>query len=207
MKIIRMLVGVIGIAALVVGCSTEQPLTTQDANSIKNTVRPEDRDGNNNAPAKAISTLSLANSYETLDELAEVSKLISEVQIVGVHSTNKEKDTTFYNAILVDVLKGPSEEKNIVIAQIGIEEEKERLGLLEVKRDNPLMQQEDSYILFLKQGNDDELGAVYYVAGEYQGKYEIRSQQVFSVNQEEKTQATVTGESLDQFKEKIRKLL
>lgn len=78
---------------------------------------------------------------------------------------------------------------------------------LRIDRENPLMQAGDSYILFLKTGNDERVGPLYYVTGEYQGKYQIQGDKVSSVNPDAKTQATISRKNVDQFKAKIRQLV
>lgn len=50
-------------------------------------------------------------------------------------------------------------------------------------------------------------GPLYYVAGEYQGKYKIQGDQVFSVNQQVKTKAMVAGQDLNSFKEEIKRFI
>lgn len=209
MKSLKMMISVAGIAALIAGCSVESPMTSQGQVSPP---APEPVISKNAADpgSKAVlagSSVSLAHSYETLEELEEASVLIAEVSIKDVLLTDKENDSSFYNATVTDVLKGTVEEKEIVLTQVGVEEEREKTGELKMERENPLMKVGDSYILFLKAGKDDRVGSLFYVAGEYQGKYQIQGEQVYSVNQKAQTKATISGESVDQFKEKIRELV
>ncbi|WP_249717350.1 hypothetical protein [Paenibacillus sp. J45TS6] len=150
---------------------------------------------------------SLAYSYESLEELEAASDVIAEVKIKDIHSEDVEKDSTLYNATIIDLLKGNGEEKEIILKQVGVEEAREKTGDLTIQRDNPLMKPDEKYILFLKAGQKAEVGPLYYVAGEYQGKYEIQGDQVFSVNQQEKTNAMVAGQDLISFKEEIKRIV
>ena len=150
---------------------------------------------------------SLAYAYESVEELEAASVVIAEVKIIDIHSEDVEKDSTLYNAAIIDLLKGNGEEKEIILKQVGVEEARERTGNLTIQRDNPHMKPDERYILFLKEGRKAEVGPLYYVAGEYQGKYEIQGDQVFSVNQQEKTKAMVAGQDLISFKEEIKRIV
>lgn len=201
MKFYKAIIGSIFLTFTLVGCSTEQPVENQTSNEVQNPST------NQNLGSGAGSSISLANSYDTLEDLTETSDLIAEVNINGVHSEREEQDSTLYNATLTDVLKGSPEEKEIIITQLGIKNEAEQTQESQIARENPLMEDAEQYVLFLKKGEDDQVGDIYYVSGEYQGKYQIQNQQVFSVNQNENTPKTISGENLPQFKEKITNLV
>ncbi|AJS59046.1 hypothetical protein [Paenibacillus sp. IHBB 10380] len=211
MKSLKVIIGAVGGAALIAGCSATPSQIDQEEMSTP--ASGQVTGAKVDPVSKAVtggSSVSLAHSYKSLEELEAVSVLIAEVNIKDVHSTDPVNDATFYNATVTDVLKG-TEGKEIILTQVGIEEEREKTGELQMDRENPIMQSGNSYILFLKAGKDERVGPLYYVAGEYQGKYqgkyEIQDQQVFSVNQDEKTKALVSGEDVTQFKEKIKDLV
>ncbi|APO48556.1 hypothetical protein BS614_30915 (plasmid) [Paenibacillus xylanexedens] len=70
------------------------------------------------------------------------------------------------------------------------------------------MEPGESYVLFLKAGQDEKVGPLYYVAGEFQGKYKIEGDKVFPVNKEqEAARAMVGGQDLAAFKEEIKSIV
>ncbi|WIV20259.1 hypothetical protein QPK24_06070 [Paenibacillus polygoni] len=203
MKNVKVIVGSIVTVVFLAGCSSaprEKNVSATEQISITRT------DPNSQAVFGGASG-SLAYSYESLEELEAASDVIAEVKIIDIHSADVERDSTLYNAAIIDLLKGNGEEKEIILKQVGVEEAREKTGDLTIQRDNPLMKPDERYVLFLKAGQKAEIGPLYYVAGEYQGKYEIQGDQVFSVNQQEKTKAMVAGQDLISFKEKIKRIV
>lgn len=199
----KVIVGSIVTVVFLAGCSSaprEKNVSATEQISITRT------DPNSQAVFGGASG-SLAYSYESLEELEAASDVIAEVKIIDIHSADVERDSTLYNAAIIDLLKGNGEEKEIILKQVGVEEAREKTGDLTIQRDNPLMKPDERYVLFLKAGQKAEIGPLYYVAGEYQGKYEIQGDQVFSVNQQEKTKAMVAGQDLISFKEKIKRIV
>ncbi|WP_236570473.1 hypothetical protein [Paenibacillus sp. An7] len=203
MKNVKVIVGSIVTVVFLAGCSSaprEKNVSATEQISIT-------RSDPNSQAVFGGSSGSLAYSYESLEELEAASDVIAEVKIIDIHSEDAEKDSTLYNAAIIDLLKGNGEEKEIILKQVGVEEAREKTGDLTIQRDNPLMKPDERYILFLKAGQKAEVGPLYYVAGEYQGKYEIQGDQVFSVNQQEKTKAMVAGQDLISFKEEIKRIV
>ncbi|MEF3351819.1 hypothetical protein PV403_01390 [Paenibacillus sp. GYB006] len=203
MKNVKVIVGSIATVVFLAGCSSpprEKNVSATEQISIT-------RSDPNSQAIYGGASGSLAYSYESLEELEAASVVIAEVKIKDIHSEDVEKDSTLYNAAIIDLIKGNGEEKEIIIKQVGVEEARERTGNLTIQRDNPLMEPDERYILFLKAGQKAEIGPLYYVAGEYQGKYEIQGDQVFSVNQQEKTKAMVAGQDLISFKEEIKRIV
>jgi hypothetical protein len=181
------MIGSIATVALLAGCSSAPFEVSRNGISSPATEQVSTtRSDSNNQAVTGGTSVSLAYSYESLEELEAASVVIAEVKIKDVHSVDVENDSTFYNATITDPLKGNGKEKEIVLTQVGIEEAREKSGELTIHRENPLMKPEESYVLFLKAGQDEKVGPLYYVAGEYQGKYKIQGDQVFSVNQEER---------------------
>lgn len=203
MKCVKVIVGSMATVVFLAGCSfapREKNVSATEQISIT-------RSDPNSQAVFGGSSGSLAYSYESLEELEAASDVIAEVKIKDIHSEDVEKDSTLYNATIIDLLKGNGEEKEIILKQVGVEEAREKTGDLTIQRDNPLMKPDEKYILFLKAGQKAEVGPLYYVAGEYQGKYEIQGDQVFSVNQQEKTNAMVAGQDLISFKEEIKRIV
>ena len=199
----KVIVGSIATVVFLAGCSSaprEKNVSATEQISIT-------RSDPNSQAIYGGASGSLAYSYESLEELEAASVVIAEVEIKDIHSEDVEKDSTLYNAAIIDLLKGNGEEKGIILKQVGVEEAREKRGDLTIQRDNPLMKPDERYILFLKAGQKAEIGPLYYVAGEYQGKYEIQGDQVFSVNQQEKTNAMVAGQDLISFKEEIKRIV
>ena len=161
---------------------------------------------NKQEPVSAVSSLSLAHSYNTLEELAYASALVAEVTIDDVIGTDTSKGATFYSATIGSVLKGSYKAgEKIIITQDGIEDEMEKTGKLLVSREDPLMEQNDNFILFLKEGTDENYGTVYYIAGSYQGKFQVKDGNVFSVNLKDKKPYLQEGQhTKDEFKEQIK---
>jgi PBP1b-binding outer membrane lipoprotein LpoB len=207
LKSVKIIVGSIAAVAVIAGCSAtpsqvSQKTTAPAADQVSVTT--------SDPKSKAVTggtSGSLAYSYDSIEELEAASVVIAEVKIKDVRSEDVEKDSTFYTATITDQLKGDGEQKEVVLTQVGVEEEREKTGELTIQRDNPLMKPGDSYVLFLKAGHDEEIGPLYYVAGEFQGKYEIQGDRVFSVNQEEKSKAMISGQDLATFKEEIKRIV
>lgn len=95
---------------------------------------------------------------------------------------DEEASCTYYEAVIDDVFKGSNQiGQTIIITQTVIEEAGEKTGEIRVFREYPLMIENDNLILFLKEGNNDTYGIIYYIAGEIQGKFQIKDGKVFSV--------------------------
>ena len=151
------------------------------------------------------SSISLAHSYETLQELEEGSVLIAELKINDIHSVDEKIDSTYYSATVIDVLKGKIDKDEIIVKQIGIELEEEISGEMIVERENPLMKPGNTFILFLKKGQRYE--DLYYVAGEYQGKFEVEDHLVYSTQKDSNYNTKIQGEDVEEFKNRIRELV
>lgn len=207
MKDVKVIAGSIVAVVFLAGCSSVPSELSKEKTASATEQRSVTRSDPNSQAASGGASGSLANSYESLEELEAASVVIAEVKIKDIHSEDVEKDSTFYNATITDLLKGNVEEKEIILKQVGVEEEREKTGELTIQRDNPLMKPDERYVLFLKAGQKTEVGSLYYVAGEYQGKYEIQGDQVFSVNQQEETKVMVAGQDLISFKEEIKRIV
>ncbi|WP_191797403.1 hypothetical protein [Paenibacillus gallinarum] len=203
----KVIVGSIATVVFLAGCSSAPSQLSREKTTSTTEQISVARSDPKSQSVSGGSSGSLAYSYESLEELEAASVVIAEVEIKDIHSEDVEKDSTLYNAAIIDLLKGNGEEKGIILKQVGVEEAREKTGDLTIQRDNPLMKPDERYILFLKAGQKAEVGPLYYVAGEYQGKFEIRGDQVFSVNQQEQTKAMVAGQDLISFKEEIKHIV
>ncbi|KAF6628302.1 hypothetical protein H6F38_20250 [Paenibacillus sp. EKM208P] len=70
----------------------------------------------------------------------------------------------------------------------------------------------------MKKGQDPKINPIYFVAGEYQGKFDIKNGNVYAVNQALKEQASlnsidaenkqyIDGQKLSTFKENIKSIV
>ena len=151
--------------------------------------------------AGIISTVSLAYSYNSLQELTEASDLVVEVIVKGIEKEVPKIDSSYYAVHVENTIKGKAEQ-DIIVKQDGIQTEEEKSGKIRVWRDSPLMNIGDQYILFLKKATEEN---TYYIAGEYQGKYKIVEEKVYSVDQDKEREAYVNGEGIEEFKEAVQK--
>lgn len=165
-----------------------------------------------------VSQMSLQKYYNSLTELYDDTNVIAEVEITGIEKEVGSEDTTYYKARVLDVLKGELSTKKIQVSQVGIMDEDERSGEVYVLRDNPLMESEERYILFLYPHPSQE--NVYSVTGEYHGKFEVVNEQVHSVENpfasEESSVSLnafnpensrfIEGMAVDEFKQIIKEL-
>jgi len=154
-------------------------------------------------PQKAgiISMVSLANSYNSLQELTKASDLVVEVTVKGIEKEVLEIDSTYYAVHMENTLKGKAEQ-DIIVKQDGIQTEEEKSGKIWVWRESPLMNIGDRNILFLKKATEEN---TYYIAGEYQGKYKIDKGKVYSVDQDKGREAYMCGEGIEKFQEEVQK--
>ncbi|WP_238353817.1 hypothetical protein [Paenibacillus sp. 23TSA30-6] len=207
-------VAIVGVVGYLVKSDALQP-TTNNAPIVADSKQatPNKPEPEKSGKTKVITSLSLSKSYDTLDALTNAVDLVAQVKITGIQGTLPEEDSTRYNAELTDVIKGTESEKNIVITQLGIKKD----DIVE-KTDNPYLKQGDELVLFLKKGQDPKINPIYFVAGEYQGKFDIKNGNVYAVNQALKEQASlnsidaennqyIDGQKLSTFKENIKSIV
>ncbi|MCM3714727.1 hypothetical protein [Halalkalibacter oceani] len=165
-----------------------------------------------------VSQMSLQKYYDSLTELYADTNVIAEVEITGVEKEVESEDTTYYNARVLDVLKGELSTKEIQVNQVGIMEEDEGSGEVYVLRDNPLMESKERYILFLDPHPSQK--NVYSITGEYHGKFAVVNEQVHSVENpfspeessvslnafDPEKSRSVKGMAVDEFKQIIQEL-
>lgn len=207
-------VAIVGVVGYLVKSAALQP-TTNNAPIVADSKQatPNKPEPEKTGKTKVITSLSLSKSYDTLDALTNAVDLVAQVKITGIQGTLPEEDSTRYDAELIDVIKGTESEKNIVITQLGIKKD----DIVE-KIDNPYLKQGDELVLFLKKGQDPKINPIYFVAGEYQGKFDIKNGNVYAVNQALKEQASlnsidaenkqyIDGQKLSTFKENIKSIV
>lgn len=123
MKSFKLIVSVAGIAALIVGSLSAPSQTGQELTSSPTPVTSTKAPASASKAVSGVSSVSLAYSYETFEELEAASVLIAEISIKDVRLTDEENDATFYNATVTDLLKVPADQTDIVLMQVGVEEE------------------------------------------------------------------------------------
>lgn len=163
-------------------------------------VSSKDEPKTNDKP-KVLTSLSLGKSYDSVEALTDAADLVAQINITGIQGILPEQDSTRYNAEVTDVLKGSESKDSIVITQVGIKKD----GVDE-ETETPYFKQGDELVIFLKKGQDPKIDPIYYVAGEYQGKFNIENGKVYAVNPALKNQY-IDGQNLSAFKESIRNII
>jgi hypothetical protein len=200
----------VGISALLfTGCSTppsaSSNVTETETNGYTQTAKTE-----NASEGKATfhTSVSLAQSYGTVSELTYNSALVAEVKILGIDHIDTSIDSTFYKAIVQDVVKQKEvkieKDATIILKQGGVETEEEKKGVVEVDREDPLMKVGEEYVLFLKKHPSVE--NTFYMTGSYQGKYKIQDNKVYSIDNDSGVQRNIKDKDLLEFKNSIKEL-
>lgn len=210
---------VLALAWTLSGCSGSQIHQAAEAPSP---AAASDHDSSAAQPGTFYSSVSLANSYNSLQQLNDASAVIAELHIEKIESTSERLDSTYYSAAIRELIHSETHTlqngDHIIVKQSGIALEGEREGKVNVVREAPLLNAGDDVILFLKQHPTDE--HIYYIAGEYQGNYKVKNGKVYSANPEQPAESpglseeqtdgeasrVVIGLDVEQFKRNIGKL-
>lgn len=153
--------------------------------------------------------LSVAVHYNTINELKKDSDIIVTGQIDSIKEVQEnfppQLGSTFYNLKIDQIIDSSFDEKKfpetIIVRQYGFKKNNKEVIIAE----SPLMNVKDQVVLFLKKAIDEPF---YYIVGEYQGRFDIKDNKVYSLSEVLKNDTKVLvkeGVSLEEFIQEIQR--